>query len=254
MSRDYPTFALKLPSGGWVEVRHPTAAAVLGAGHLLSPLLAASAEAAGIGEEDDVPAKREPIAVVRRYCEAVLVHPKMPGDIDFDEVAFSDAYAIYAWATTRHGETRALRSVDWVVQDFLPLVKSLPALHLDACCHRYGQRPSVVLGVEDTDFAWDLDIAIAYRGMRHESDATRGEVEVDDMYGGKHKVPREWLASSHVESGAAVMGEKQLARMAAHQGGQFMALSAGGGADTGTGDGKIGPMPLPGSDVNRGAY
>lgn len=234
----YPTYALRLPSGRSVLVRKPHAAVLLAENRLLLPLLSLAAIAVSQDDEPRAPAK--PLEAIRHYCEVALVSPRMPQEIGFEDIAFSDALAIYQWAVMDDGAATPCGMRTWNAMDLAPLIRGEGALYLDLLCSRYHQRPSVCLGVDEAPWSLDLDLAVAYRGLKRESDGASGEVEVEDMFGGKHRVPAHWLAQSDVERGGRVMRAETLTGE--------MALSVGGDG----GDGQLGPMPTAGGFSRSG--
>lgn len=239
MSATYQTFALKVPSGIWVEVRTPDAAVTLGRGVLPTPLLSAAmaAVAAADGEErtDEPEERRSLYAALTDFCSAVVVHPAVPDSVTWDEVPLADLYAIYRWAMTGEGDARPLPARrPWRPADFRAMVTGPSAVHLDLMCARYGVRPSVALGVAEAACAVDLDMAVAYRALKRESDSAEGIVEAKDALGGTHKVPRKWLPIGNVEPGAEVFNIEGRGPGTYSAGGLY-------------GDGAIGPQPQSGA-------
>mgnify|MGYP001566592344 FL=1 len=244
MSAHFPTYALALPSGRHVLVRRPDGAALLGAGALLFPLLSRAIAVAGAGGDDDAtPAVTRPLDAVRRYCETCLVSPRMPGELAFEDIPFSDARAIYEWAVLDWGDAIPMGTAPHRPQDFVTMVGGEGAFWLDLVAHRYHQRPSQCLGVSEVEWALDLDLAVAYRALRRDSDAAGGEIEVDDIFGDKHKVPRKWLAQEMVEPGGRVVKADALART--HGVGTPLSIGGIGG------DARLGAMPTPGSMIRQ---
>ena len=238
----YRIYWLALPSGRFVLVRRADPAALVGRGRLLFPLLSHAIAACDLGQHEPPEPNHAAVDTIRRYCEACLVSPRIPDDITAEEIPFSDALAIYQWATTGGSETdRFAGERAYQVSDFEPLVRGPAALFLDLMCARYHVRPSDALGVGAVTLGFDLDLALAYRGLRRETDAAAQEVEVEDAFGGKHKVPADWLPQSQIPAGAKTIHADTFARRYGQ-----VALSAGGAF----GDGAIGPMPEVGQPRN----
>lgn len=235
----YPTYALTLPSAQTVVVRRADAPVLVGRDHMLLPLLSLASAVAGQTEDDRAVADPpKPYDTIRRLCETCLVSPRMPEDIAFEAMPFSDALAIYHWAMLGTGTTQAYGTREFQSQDFAPMIRGTGALYLDMLCARYGLRPSVCLGIEAASFSLDLDLAVAYRGICREHDGMSGEAEVPDIHGNLHKVPRQWLAQYDAPQEAKTSHIEWIAREPG------MALSIGGIG----GDATLGPMPRPGSN------
>ena len=230
-------YRLPLPSGGVVRVRKLNRTTLLGHGLLAFPLLAAAIEAGRDDEDAPVPQTWKQLIAL---CRAAL----MDGTIDPADLSVTDRLAIYQWASTARVIEPAIPDGEqpFAAADFMELVRSPTAVTIETLCRRYTMRPSTLMGIEDDDLAADLDMALAYRGLRQDSDQAdgSGEIEVEDVYGNTHKVPASWFDTS-VEPGTKVVHVDQYAKRAARLGLREMALSAGGAIGASPGD-TIGPM------------
>lgn len=234
----YPIYRLTLPSGGVVRARKASVTARVASGAFGLPLLSAavSAVADDDNHDNDSPNSGTKLDTLLQLCRICLADR----DIDPTDLTLVDQLALCQWGCTPGVVEPAIPDGEgtWDSADFLGLVRSSHALILDAASERYGTRPSVLLGIEG-DVAVDLDLAIAVRGLRHSSDGSAGDVEVEDVMGEKHTVPSTWLSGADQRSGGRVTHMDTYAKLYGPS-----AWSAGGGC--GTVDpraGRIGPMP-----------
>lgn len=227
-------YALRLPSGRSVMVRRLSTAVLLGQNRLLCPLLS---RAVRVTANDDTTAPAsDAFEVIRQYAAAVLVSPRMPDEISIDHIPFTDALALYHWGALGTGNAAEQGTAPLSATDFIPLVEGDGAIYLDMVCSRYGQRPSVCLGVDGAPWGLDLDLAVAYRGRALEHQGSSGDVEVEDCWGVKHRVPRASLAQSDIPNEGKVMHVEDFAGRY----GAGVPVSFGGAPD-----GGIGPMGRP---------
>lgn len=171
------------------------------------------------------PAKR-----VEKICALALCR----SEVTVDLLAWSDRLALYSWATAPGVDGAQVdgREEEWSAEGMIPLIKSNTSVLLDAVCKRYGRTPSEMMGVTEAGISNDLDMAVAYRGIRNESSGENdADVDVEDAFGNVHTVPQSWLPD--VPEGAKMVDPQWWADNYGE-----MTLSAGGEG----GDGMIGPQ------------
>lgn len=222
--------------------------ALFAAGLLTFPLLATAVDAT---RTDDTPKRNgETYKHVSELCRASLV-----GDgPDPDVMSVSDRLALYHWASTPNAVAPAVleSEVEWLSTDFTTLIQSEAAVTLDILCRRYSVRPSEMMALaSDPILSMEIDLALSYRGARHEAQMRTGEqeIEVPDIYGNAVKVPASWFADSH-DPNAKVINADDYGRQAARMGLREMAISAGGAIGQSRGTemgmmGRFGQRPLP---------
>lgn len=208
----FRTHLLQLPSGGVVEVRKPHPVLFLGQGRILSPLLSAAAQLI-----DNSTTRQAQLRPLYQLVQMALVDPS----VQAEDLPFTDLIAVYSWATSS-APMAVYREQPYIAEDFLPLVVGQGALILDAASARYSIRPSILAGCDDTDFAVDFDLAIAYRGLTR--DRGQDEVEAEDAWGNLHKIPSVWQQTEpgrviHMDDIAADMQRKGIKEMAFSTGG-----------------------------------
>lgn len=203
----YTVYLLTLPSGHVVRVRKPGSTGLLAKGALVFPLLQASLNLAD--DDEDVAENDQSLAAVHAICRAVLVD-----DVPPDLLPWFDRLALVAWATTEIDDNvPVVEEREWKAADFLPLVQGRVAPFLDAVCHRYGVTPSRYLKLEHAVFSADLDMAVAFRGLRQASRETAGEelIEERDVYGNVFHVPAKYLPAYDIPAGTKVIKADSIA-------------------------------------------
>lgn len=218
----YSIYRLPLPSGGVARVRKLDRLALLSHGLICFPLLGAAVTAAST-EDDRAP---DTLRHVLKLCRAALVDP----EVDPEDLPLADRMAVYHWANTPAAIEPAVLDCEapWLVSDFRELASGSAAITIDMLCRRYAIRPSILIGIDDGEIAMDVDLALAYRGIIHESAAQRGEseIEVEDVMGNTHRVPANWFEAP--DPAAKVTHADEYARRAQRMGVRELALSAGG--------------------------
>ncbi len=226
-----------LPSGSTVRARKAAPILLLAQEAYILPILTAAMRhakqeevkaAAETGEPPEPEAKGEqqPLAViVERVCRACLLEPRCPEDIAFADIPEGDAFALYQWAIGMPCMVIEEPEIEtpWRLEDLMPLVGSNAALLVDMVARRYRTRPSLVLGLDEAPWQFDLDAAIAYRAVSAEkvaNDRARvragGEggpqmqgdfgdaVTAEDMFGNRYELPSAALASTAIAPHARV--------------------------------------------------
>jgi hypothetical protein len=148
---------------------------------MLLPLTSLAAMTGRTAEEDSSAPSLGPLEIIERYCRVALVSPRMPDEVQFEEIPYGDALAIYHWAAEGRGMTEPYDRRPTQATEFVPMVQGEAALFLDTLCSRYHVRPSHCLDLDTSDFALDLDMAVAYRGLRREAETLDGETEGEDI-------------------------------------------------------------------------
>lgn len=173
-------------------------------------------------------------------CALALVDP----ELEVDDFSMPDQAKLANWAVSpkiEPAEVDEMREMS-----FARAVAGQVAILLDMVCKRYSLRPSALVGITDPTESLDFDLAVGVAGLRAEArqaanargetidedgdaiDAV-GEVEVEDAWGNKHRVPRDFLPG--IPRGATVVHADQYAKAYG-----ACTLSAGG-----HGDGTIKP-------------
>lgn len=192
----------RLPiASGVVRVRKPGALGILAQGGTSLPMLSSAVEACAGNQAGASAQRSDPVGHVHAVCRAALLDGVTP-----DDLTWADRISVFTWATKPEIVPAMPEGVEaeWQLADVSPLVKQYGAILVDMAAQRYGVRPSTMLGVDREPWALELDIAMAYRGLRHEQgDGPDSEVEVEDIWGNKRHVPRSFLPTP--PEGATVM-------------------------------------------------
>ncbi len=228
-----PAYRLTVPSGGTLRVRKADRVLLAACGLLWGPLLSMAVQ----GSSDDDMASSSHLETINRVCGVCI----LDAELDAADLTWVDRMAVYQWALEPTVVAPARRD-GWAAvqpQSLAPLVTGDHGLLLDAIACRYHMRPSALLQLNDSDVADDFDMALAYRALTHRSEQESGDVEVEDMYGGVHKVPRDWLPD--IPQGSRAVNMDSYAKT------WGAGVYSAGGIEGG--DGKFGPQP--GKDGQR---
>lgn len=209
MSNRYAVYRLRLPSGGVVRVRLPSLLVFLVHDVYALPLLHAAVDVSA-ALDTAPPVSSNMLDNMKRLARSVLVD-----DDCLDLMPLYDLRTLAHWAL-RPNTAEAWREEDeisWQADDLSRLVRGSGGILLDAVGKRYSKTPAFLVGLDElSDLGREFTLAIGYRGARMEHDGDQGDVEVEDAFGGKHRVPRSVLAHTEAPKGANVIRPEHYVR------------------------------------------